>query len=136
MTEEQVLNNVITNTANTVINTSNHLPHIYTAIVDSVQGSSVLVHFASDVNTKMTFQNKSGYTPLVGQGVYILTTGGSNITGGFVVGTCGSNIQTIDNLYQTIQSLNNAIQSLNNTIATLTSRISSLESRVSNLENQ
>lgn len=89
MQEEQLLNTIIKNKAQQVIDTSNHIPHIYTAIVDSVSGTNVTVHFAQDVNTKMTFPNKSNATPSAGQGVYILTTGGSNLTGAFIIAVTG-----------------------------------------------
>lgn len=63
-----------------------NIPYIYTVVVDSVESDGkVKVQFPQDVGSGkkyMKFRNVSGYTPVHGQGAYVLTTGSDNITGG------------------------------------------------------
>ena len=75
----------------------------------------------------MTFRNVSGYTPVHGQGAYVLTTGGDNITGGFVIAIQGQPSAFIDKIAEQITALQNNITQLNNNYTTLEARVKALE---------
>ena len=75
----------------------------------------------------MTFRNVSGYTPVHGQGAYVLTTGGDNITGGFVIAIQGQPSAFIDKIAEQMTALQNSITQLNNNYTTLEARVKALE---------
>lgn len=108
-----------------------NIPYIYTVVVDSVESDGkVKVQFPQDVGSGkkyMTFRNVSGYTPVHGQGAYVLTTGGDNITGGFVIAIQGQPSAFIDKIAEQIASLQNSITQLNNNYTTLEARVKALE---------
>ena len=108
-----------------------NIPYIYTVVVDSVESDGkVKVQFPQDVGSGkkyMTFRNVSGYTPVHGQGAYVLTTGGDNITGGFVIAIQGQPSAFIDKLAEQIAALQNSITQLNNNYTTLEARVKALE---------
>lgn len=108
-----------------------NIPYIYTVVVDSVESDGkVKVQFPQDVGSGkkyMTFRNVSGYTPVHGQGAYVLTTGGDNITGGFVIAIQGQPSAFIDKIAEQIVSLQNSITQLNNNYTTLEARVKALE---------
>ena len=108
-----------------------NIPYIYTVVVDSVESDGkVKVQFPQDVGSGkkyMTFRNVSGYTPVHGQGAYILTTGGDNITGGFVIAIQGQPSVFIDKIAEQITALQNSITQLNNNYTTLEARVKALE---------
>lgn len=101
-----------------------NIPYIYTVVVDSVESDGkVKVQFPQDVGSGkkyMTFRNVSGYTPVHGQGAYVLTTGGDNITGGFVIAIQGQPSAFIDKIAEQITQLNN-------NYTTLEARVKALE---------
>lgn len=101
-----------------------NIPYIYTVVVDSVESDGkVKVQFPQDVGSGkkyMTFRNVSGYTPVHGQGAYILTTGGDNITGGFVIAIQGQPSAFIDKIAEQIVELQN-------NYTTLEARVKALE---------
>ena len=101
-----------------------NIPYIYTVVVDSVESDGkVKVQFPQDVGSGkkyMTFRNVSGYTPVHGQGAYVLTTGGDNITGGFVIAIQGQPSAFIDKIAEQIASLQN-------NYTTLEARVKALE---------
>lgn len=101
-----------------------NIPYIYTVVVDSVESDGkVKVQFPQDVGSgkkHMTFRNVSGYTPVHGQGAYVLTTGGDNITGGFVIAIQGQPSAFIDKIAEQIASLQN-------NYTTLEARVNALE---------
>lgn len=101
-----------------------NIPYIYTVVVDSVESDGkVKVQFPQDVGSGkkyMTFRNVSGYTPVHGQGAYVLTTGGDNITGGFVIAIQGQPSAFIDKIAEQIAQLNN-------NYTTLEARVKALE---------
>ena len=101
-----------------------NIPYIYTVVVDSVESDGkVKVQFPQDVGSGkkyMTFRNVSGYTPVHGQGAYVLTTGGDNITGGFVIAIQGQPSAFIDKIAEQITQLNN-------NYITLEARVKALE---------
>ena len=68
----------------------------------------------------MTFRNVSGYTPVHGQGAYVLTTGSDNITGGFVIAIQGQPSAFIDKIAEQIVALQN-------NYTTLEARVKALE---------
>lgn len=108
-----------------------NIPYIYTVVVDSVESDGkVKVQFPQDVGSGkkyMTFRNVSGYTPVHGQGAYVLTTGGDNITGGFVIAIQGQPSAFIDKIAEQIVALQNNITQLNNNYTTLEARVKALE---------
>lgn len=98
-------------------------PELYTVIVDAINDDgTVTVHFASDASTQMKIPNLSGVSPNVGGSAYVLTTGGSNMTGSFVIASRASS--EID---YNIKQLQSQVQNLQTQIQELESRISSLE---------
>ena len=101
-----------------------NIPYIYTVVVDSVESDGkVKVQFPQDVGSGkkyMTFRNVSGYTPVHGQGAYVLTTGGDNITGGFVIAIQGQPSAFIDKIAEQITQLNH-------NYTTLEARVKALE---------
>ena len=101
-----------------------NIPYIYTVVVDSVESDGkVKVQFPQDVGSGkkyMTFRNVSGYTPVHGQGAYVLTTGGDNITGGFVIAIQGQPSVFIDKIAEQIVELQN-------NYTTLEARVNALE---------
>lgn len=101
-----------------------NIPYIYTVVVDSVESDGkVKVQFPQDVGSGkkyMTFRNVSGYTPVHGQGAYVLTTGSDNITGGFVIAIQGQPSAFIDKIAEQIASLQN-------NYTTLEARVKALE---------
>lgn len=101
-----------------------NIPYIYTVVVDSVESDGkVKVQFPQDVASgkkHMTFRNVSGYTPVHGQGAYVLTTGSDNITGGFVIAIQGQPSAFIDKIAEQITQLNN-------NYTTLEARVKALE---------
>lgn len=108
-----------------------NIPYIYTVVVDSVESDGkVKVQFPQDVGSGkkyMTFRNVSGYTPVHGQGAYVLTTGGDNITGGFVIAIQGQPSTFIDKIAEQMVALQNNITQLNNNYTTLEARVKALE---------
>ena len=108
-----------------------NIPYIYTVVVDSVESDGKgKVQFPQDVGSGkkyMTFRNVSGYTPVHGQGAYVLTTGGDNITGGFVIAIQGQPSAFIDKIAEQIVELQNSITQLNNNYITLEARVKALE---------
>lgn len=108
-----------------------NIPYIYTVVVDSVESDGkVKVQFPQDVGSGkkyMTFRNVSGYTPVHGQGAYVLTTGGDNITGGFVIAIQGQPSAFIDKIVEQMTALQNSITQLNNNYTTLEARVKALE---------
>lgn len=108
-----------------------NIPYIYTVVVDSVESDGkVKVQFPQDVGSGkkyMTFRNISGYTPVHGQGAYVLTTGGDNITGGFVIAIQGQPSAFIDKIAEQMTALQNSITQLNNNYTTLEARVKALE---------
>ena len=108
-----------------------NIPYIYTVVVDSVESDGkVKVQFPQDVGSckkYMTFRNVSGYTPVHGQGAYVLTTGGDNITGGFVIAIQGQPSAFIDKIAEQMTALQNSITQLNNNYTTLEARVKALE---------
>ena len=108
-----------------------NIPYIYTVVVDSVESDGkVKVQFPQDVDSGkkyMTFRNVSGYTPVHGQGAYVLTTGGDNITGGFVIAIQGQPSAFIDKIAEQMTALQNSITQLNNNYTTLEARVKALE---------
>lgn len=108
-----------------------NIPYIYTVAVDSVESDGkVKVQFPQDVGSGkkyMTFRNVSGYTPVHGQGAYVLTTGGDNITGGFVIAIQGQPSAFIDKIAEQIAALQNNITQLNDNYTTLEARVKALE---------
>lgn len=108
-----------------------NIPYIYTVVVDSVESDGkVKVQFPQDIGSGkkyMTFRNVSGYTPVHGQGAYVLTTGGDNITGGFVIAIQGQPSTFIDKIAEQMVALQNNITQLNNNYTTLEARVKALE---------
>lgn len=108
-----------------------NIPYIYTVVVDSVESDGkVKVQFPQDVGSGkkyMTFRNVSGYTPVHGQGAYVLTTGGDNITGGFVIAIQGQPSAFIDKIAEQIVALQDNITQLNDNYTTLEARVKALE---------
>lgn len=108
-----------------------NIPYIYTVVVDSVESDGkVKVQFPQDVGSGkkyMMFRNVSGYTPVHGQGAYVLTTGGDNITGGFVIAIQGQPSAFIDKIAEQMTALQNSITQLNNNYTTLEARVKVLE---------
>lgn len=101
-----------------------NIPYIYTVVVDSVESDGkVKVQFPQDVGSGkkyMTFRNVSGYTPVHGQGAYVLTTGSDNITGGFIIAIQGQPSAFIDKIAEQIVELQN-------NYTTLEARVKALE---------
>lgn len=108
-----------------------NIPYIYTVVVDSVESDGkVKVQFPQDVGSGkkyMTFRNVSGYTPVHGQGAYVLTTGSDNITGGFIIAIQGQPSAFIDKIAEQMTALQNNITQLNNNYTTLEARVKALE---------
>lgn len=125
------LNSAIGIIADRNLKIKHNIPYIYTVVVDSVESDGkVKVQFPQDVGSGkkyMTFRNVSGYTPVHGQGAYVLTTGGDNITGGFVIAIQGQPSAFIDKIAEQIVALQNNITQLNNNYTTLEARVKALE---------
>lgn len=118
------LNSAIGIIADRNLKIKHNIPYIYTVVVDSVESDGkVKVQFPQDVGSGkkyMTFRNVSGYTPVHGQGAYVLTTGGDNITGGFVIAIQGQPSAFIDKIAEQIVELQN-------NYTTLEARVKALE---------
>ncbi len=103
-----------------------NIPYIYTVVVDSVESDGkVKVQFPQDVSSGqkyMKFRNMSGYTPVHGQGAYVLTIGSDNITGGFVIAIQGQPSAFIDKLAEQVVTLQN-------NYTTLEQRVKALEDK-------
>ena len=133
MTPKEVdeLNSAIGIISDRNLKVKHNIPYIYTVVVDSVESDGkVKVQFPQDVGSGkkyMTFRNVSGYTPVHGQGAYVLTTGGDNITGGFVIAIQGQPSAFIDKIAEQIAALQNNITQLNNNYTTLEARVKALE---------
>lgn len=125
------LNSAIGIIADRNLKIKHNIPYIYTVVVDSVESDGkVKVQFPQDVGSGkkyMTFRNVSGYTPVHGQGAYVLTTGGDNITGGFVIAIQGQPSAFIDKIAEQMTALQNNITQLNNNYTTLEARVKALE---------
>ena len=125
------LNSAIGIIADRNLKIKHNIPYIYTVVVDSVESDGkVKVQFPQDVGSGkkyMTFRNVSGYTPVHGQGAYVLTTGGDNITGGFVIAIQGQPSAFIDKIAEQMAALQNSITQLNNNYTTLEARVKALE---------
>lgn len=110
-----------------------NIPYIYTVVVDSVESDGkVKVQFPQDVASGrriMTFRNLSGYTPVKGQGAYVMTTGSDNITGGFIIAIQGQPSAFIDKLAQQVATLQNTVTQLSNNYTTLEERVKALEDK-------
>lgn len=125
------LNSAICIISDRNLKVKHNIPYIYTVVVDSVESDGkVKVQFPQDVGSGkkyMTFRNVSGYTPVHGQGAYVLTTGGDNITGGFVIAIQGQPSAFIDKIAEQMTALQNSITQLNNNYTTLEARVKALE---------
>ena len=125
------LNSAIGIIADRNLKIKHNIPYIYTVVVDSVESDGkVKVQFPQDVGSGkkyMKFRNVSGYTPVHGQGAYVLTTGSDNITGGFVIAIQGQPSAFIDKIAEQIVALQNSITQLNNNYTTLEARVKALE---------
>lgn len=125
------LNSAIGIIADRNLKIKHNIPYIYTVVVDSVESDGkVKVQFPQDVGSGkkyMTFRNVSGYTPVHGQGAYVLTTGSDNITGGFVIAIQGQPSAFIDKIAEQMAALQNSITQLNNNYTTLEARVKALE---------
>lgn len=123
MTDAERIQKTINNLSKRAIDKNTNIPRIYTAIVDVVNSDgTVTVHLPSDSSgQKMTFPNLSFFTPSIGSGVYILTTGGNTLTGGFIIATNGKKTMFYDDLYNTINQLQ--------------SQVNVLQTKLINLEN-
>jgi hypothetical protein len=117
-----------------------NIPYIYTVVVDSVESDGkVKVQFPQDVGSGkkyMTFRNVSGYTPVHGQGAYVLTTGSDNITGGFVIAIQGQPSAFIDKIAEQIVALQNNITQLNDNYTTLNDNYTILNNNYTTLEER
>lgn len=117
-----------------------NIPYIYTVVVDSVESDGkVKVQFPQDVGSGkkyMKFRNVSGYTPVHGQGAYVLTTGSDNITGGFVIAIQGQPSAFIDKIAEQIVALQNNITQLNNNYTTLNDNYTMLNNNYTTLEER
>lgn len=121
MTDAEILQKTMSNTAQRIIDKNSNVPRIYTAIVDTVNSDgTVTVHLPSDISSqKMTFPNLSSFTPDVGKGVYILTTGETSLTGGFIIATSGKKTTFLNDLYNTMETLISQVNILQTQIETL-----------------
>lgn len=117
-----------------------NIPYIYTVVVDSVESDGkVKVQFPQDVSSGkkyMKFRNVSGYTPVHGQGAYVLTTGSDNITGGFVIAIQGQPSAFIDKIAEQIVALQNNITQLNDNYTTLNDNYTILNNNYTTLEER
>lgn len=117
-----------------------NIPYIYTVVVDSVESDGkVKVQFPQDVGSGkkyMKFRNVSGYTPVHGQGAYVLTTGSDNITGGFVIAIQGQPSAFIDKIAEQIVALQNNITQLNDNYTTLNDNYAILNNNYTTLEER
>lgn len=120
------LNSVISIISDKSLKVKHNIPYIYTVVVDSVElDGKVKVQFPQDVSSGqkyMKFRNMSGYTPVHGQGAYVLTTGSDNITGGFVIAIQGQPSVFIDKLAEQVVALQN-------NYTTLEQRVKALEDK-------
>lgn len=120
------LNSVISIISDKSLKVKHNIPYIYTVVVDSVElDGKVKVQFPQDVSSGqkyMKFRNMSGYTPVHGQGAYVLTTGSDNITGGFIIAIQGQPSAFIDKLAQQVVILQN-------NYTTLEQRVKALEDK-------
>lgn len=84
-----ILKQTISNIARKEISENKHIAYIYVGIIKSINSNNKIdVQLPNDYGTEnniMTFKNKSGETPSVGQGCYILTVNGNDLTGAFVI---------------------------------------------------
>lgn len=117
-----------------------NIPYIYTVVVDSVESDGkVKVQFPQDVGSGkkyMKFRNVSGYTPVHGQGAYVLTTGSDNITGGFIIAIQGQPSAFIDKIAEQIVALQNSITQLNDNYTTLNDNYIILNNNYTTLEER
>lgn len=117
-----------------------NIPYIYTVVVDSVESDGkVKVQFPQDVGSGkkyMKFRNVSGYTPVHGQGAYVLTTGSDNITGGFVIAIQGQPSAFIDKIAEQMTALQNSITQLNDNYTTLNDNYIILNNNYTTLEER
>ena len=128
MTHNEIneLNSVISIISDKSLKVKHNIPYIYTVVVKSVEPDGrVKVQFPQDVaanKNTMTFRNVSGYTPIKGQGAYVLTTGSDNITGGFIIAIQGQPAAFVDKLAQLVSELQN-------NYTTLEARVKALEEK-------
>lgn len=128
---EQTVGYIATNTNRKM---NRRVPEIYTAIVDAVnRDGTVTVHFASDTSTQMRIPNLSGVSPTSGGTVYIMTTGGSNMTGSFIVAARGTSAYSTSTM--SLSDSNYTITELQSQVENLKTQVKELEERISILEN-
>lgn len=148
MTNDELsqLNNTIKNICQRTIDTNKQICYIYTVVVESVNSdNTVTVSFLQDMtasesestgaNKSMTFVNLSGYTPHAGQGAYVLTTGGSNITGGFIIAIAGQPSYFIDTIGSQITALQTAVETLQGQMSAMYTRVGNIEDDVGELND-
>ena len=117
------LNNAVSVIAQRTVKQQNkRIPELYTVIVDSIdeqitEDSSeckATVHFAgSDI--QMTLPVLSGYKPIVGKKAYVITLGGSTMTGSFIFASPNPpfiEYDTINNLQSQVNVLAERIDAL------------------------
>ena len=128
---EQTVGYIATNTNRKM---NRRTPEIYTAIVDAVNGDgTVTVHFASDASTQMRIPNLSGVSPNVGGSAYVLTTGGNNMTGSFIVAARGTSAYSTSTM--SLSDSNYTISELQSQVENLKTQVKELEDRILILEN-
>lgn len=139
------LHNLIQDIAQKKIDNCINLPRIYTMVcyghtdnnavkavfpqdVESteVDSSGKITQVVCNTSKVMTFPNYSGYNPVIGQGVLILTTGGISPTGGFVIAVMG-----FPNVFMT--GLNSELNELRREVL---ANISRLDGNVTNLNTK
>lgn len=109
-------------------------PELYTVIVDAVNSDgTVTVHFASDASIQMRIPNLSGVSPNVGGSAYVLTTGGNNMTGSFIVAARGTSAYSTSTM--SLSDSNYTISELQSQVENLKTQVKELEDRISILEN-
>lgn len=89
----KMFHQTIRNIAQRTIDENKQIAYIYTVIIHSVDGTGkVKVYFPQDKidgvvpeSKLMTFKNCSNGTPSVGKTAYVLSVGGSSLTGGFII---------------------------------------------------
>ncbi len=139
------LHNLIQDIAQKKIDNCINLPRIYTMVCyGHTDNNAVKAVFPQDIestevtngsisrvicNTSkvMTFPNYSGYNPVIGQGVLILTTGGISPTGGFVIAVMG-----FPNVFMTglNSELNEFKQEMQRTVLRIDNSVSDLNTKV------
>jgi len=160
------LHNLIQDIAQKKIDNCINLPRIYTMVCyGHTENNAVKAVFPQDVeatkvdsngkimqvvcNTSkvMTFPNYSGYNPVVGQGVLILTTGGISPTGGFVIAVMGfpnvfmtglnSELNELrQEVLRNVDRIDGDITELNTKIEGNTTAISNLRTETNNSMNE